>query len=240
VLSIKSECLSKLVPLGESHLRRAMSKYVEHYHGGGIQIILVRGTWLIRDPGDTVLLKVSADSTTARSSAASGSPASAIPISCGRRRAMAQPVASRVPRTRRSDRASVAVDGCAVRTRITHWMQVAGSAPQEFRSIAALVDPVGDERAHGDTPSWRMLHRPFGHGDASHDFIVRRLGECPPRVSTGSRTGGRLLGDSYARCYATCDDEITVIQQDIARAGRGDWTHLPGGARAIILRRCLQ
>jgi putative transposase len=32
VLSIKPECLSKLVPLGESHLRRAMSEYVEHYH----------------------------------------------------------------------------------------------------------------------------------------------------------------------------------------------------------------
>jgi transposase InsO family protein len=33
VLSIKSECLSKLVPLGESHLRRAVSEYVAHYHG---------------------------------------------------------------------------------------------------------------------------------------------------------------------------------------------------------------
>jgi transposase InsO family protein len=28
VLSIKSECSSKLVPLGESHLRRAVSEYV--------------------------------------------------------------------------------------------------------------------------------------------------------------------------------------------------------------------
>jgi putative transposase len=32
VLSIKSECLSKLVPLGERHLRRAVSEYVAHYH----------------------------------------------------------------------------------------------------------------------------------------------------------------------------------------------------------------
>jgi hypothetical protein len=32
VLSIKSECLSKLVPLGERHLRRAVSEYVVHYH----------------------------------------------------------------------------------------------------------------------------------------------------------------------------------------------------------------
>jgi putative transposase len=32
MLSIKSECLSKLVPLGERHLRRAVSEFVEHYH----------------------------------------------------------------------------------------------------------------------------------------------------------------------------------------------------------------
>ena len=28
VLSIKSECLSKLVPIGENHLRRAVSEYI--------------------------------------------------------------------------------------------------------------------------------------------------------------------------------------------------------------------
>jgi hypothetical protein len=33
VLSIKSECLSKLVPLGERHLRRAVSEYMAHCHG---------------------------------------------------------------------------------------------------------------------------------------------------------------------------------------------------------------
>ncbi len=32
VLSIKSECLDRMVPLGEGHLRRAISEYVEHYH----------------------------------------------------------------------------------------------------------------------------------------------------------------------------------------------------------------
>jgi transposase InsO family protein len=32
VLSIKSECLSKLIPLGERHLRLAVSEFVEHYH----------------------------------------------------------------------------------------------------------------------------------------------------------------------------------------------------------------
>ena len=32
VLSIKSECLYKLVPLGERHLRLAISEYIQHYH----------------------------------------------------------------------------------------------------------------------------------------------------------------------------------------------------------------
>ena len=32
VLSIKSECLNKLVLLGERHLRRAVGEFVDHYH----------------------------------------------------------------------------------------------------------------------------------------------------------------------------------------------------------------
>jgi len=32
VLSIKSESLNHIVPLGERHLRRAVSQFVEHYH----------------------------------------------------------------------------------------------------------------------------------------------------------------------------------------------------------------
>jgi transposase InsO family protein len=32
VLSIKSECLERIVPLGEGHLRRAISEYMVHYH----------------------------------------------------------------------------------------------------------------------------------------------------------------------------------------------------------------
>ncbi|HEX7507279.1 MAG TPA: integrase core domain-containing protein, partial [Polyangia bacterium] len=31
VLSIKSECLDRLVPLGEAHLRRAVLEYTHHY-----------------------------------------------------------------------------------------------------------------------------------------------------------------------------------------------------------------
>ncbi len=32
VLSIKSECLDRMIFFGESTLRRAISQYVEHYH----------------------------------------------------------------------------------------------------------------------------------------------------------------------------------------------------------------
>ena len=32
VRSIKEECLSKLIPLGEAHLRRAVAEFVAHYH----------------------------------------------------------------------------------------------------------------------------------------------------------------------------------------------------------------
>lgn len=32
VLSIKSECLNRLVLLGEGHLRRSIEEFVEHYH----------------------------------------------------------------------------------------------------------------------------------------------------------------------------------------------------------------
>jgi putative transposase len=32
VLSIRSECLDKLIPLGERHLGTAVTEFVEHYH----------------------------------------------------------------------------------------------------------------------------------------------------------------------------------------------------------------
>jgi transposase InsO family protein len=32
VLSIKTECLDRLIPLGETHLRRAVLDYTKHYH----------------------------------------------------------------------------------------------------------------------------------------------------------------------------------------------------------------
>jgi len=48
VLSIKSECLDRIVPLGERHLRRAIVEYLAHYHGErnhqGLGNVLLRGS----------------------------------------------------------------------------------------------------------------------------------------------------------------------------------------------------
>ncbi len=35
------------------------------------------------------------------------------------------------------------------------------------------------------------------------------------------------------------DEDVTIVQNDLARIGKGDWTHLPGPRRAINLRECL-
>jgi transposase InsO family protein len=47
VLSIKSECLERMVLLGEWHLRRAISEYMRHYHGErnhqGLENALIAG-----------------------------------------------------------------------------------------------------------------------------------------------------------------------------------------------------
>src|ERR1022692_1322718 len=47
VLSIKSECLDRIVPLGEGHLRRAIGEYLAHYHGErnhqGLDNVLLKG-----------------------------------------------------------------------------------------------------------------------------------------------------------------------------------------------------
>jgi putative transposase len=32
VLSVRSECLDRIIPLGEWHLRHAISEYLKHYH----------------------------------------------------------------------------------------------------------------------------------------------------------------------------------------------------------------
>ena len=33
VRSIKHECLNRVIPFGERHLRRTIAEFVEHYHG---------------------------------------------------------------------------------------------------------------------------------------------------------------------------------------------------------------
>jgi hypothetical protein len=47
VLPIKSECLDRIVPLGEKHLPRAIGEYLAHHHGErnhqGLDNVLLKG-----------------------------------------------------------------------------------------------------------------------------------------------------------------------------------------------------
>lgn len=42
------------------------------------------------------------------------------------------------------------------------------------------------------------------------------------------------------KAHAISDDDVAVIQGDMATIGPGDWTHLPGPVRAINLVACLE
>jgi hypothetical protein len=57
----------------------------------------------------------------------------------------------------------------------TWCLSLVSSFFQSSSRSRCLAIQSGGERAHGDTSSRRMLHRPFRRGDARHDFIVRRL-----------------------------------------------------------------
>jgi hypothetical protein len=52
VLSIKEECLDRLIPIGERHFRRAVAEYVAHYHAErnheGLNNRLISGSPVIR------------------------------------------------------------------------------------------------------------------------------------------------------------------------------------------------
>jgi hypothetical protein len=55
VRSIKYECLDRIVPLGERHLRRTLTEFVGHYHRErnhqGLENRLIEGSALVRRAG---------------------------------------------------------------------------------------------------------------------------------------------------------------------------------------------
>lgn len=63
-------------------------------------------------------------------------------------------------------------------------------------------------------------------------------------VLSGLRLGQEQEADCWGitrlkRLNLLSDRDVTLVQADIARFGKGDWTHLPGPQRAINLRECL-
>jgi len=71
--------------------------------------------------------------------------------------------------------------------------------------------------------------------------------ECAHHVLNHMGRGFPLGHEQEADCWSIValvsngilgDDDITAVQRDLAKAGKGDWTHLPGPQRAINLRRC--
>ena len=58
VLSVKTECLNRMVPLGEAHLRRAVTEFVQHYHQErnhqGIDNALIEGNGDVNGTGKVV------------------------------------------------------------------------------------------------------------------------------------------------------------------------------------------
>ncbi len=72
--------------------------------------------------------------------------------------------------------------------------------------------------------------------------------ECGHHALGHTLSGLRLGQKQEADCWEIqtlkkrsliSDRDISIIETDIARYGRGDWTHLPGPQREISLRTCL-
>jgi hypothetical protein len=72
--------------------------------------------------------------------------------------------------------------------------------------------------------------------------------ECGHHALGHTLKGLQLGQEQEADCWGintlveqrlVSDNDISLIQADIARFARGDWTHLPGPQRAINLRGCL-
>lgn len=73
--------------------------------------------------------------------------------------------------------------------------------------------------------------------------------ECAHHVLAHPVQGNNFIREQEADCWAIQylvnmgmlrQADVAVIQQDVARFGRGDWTHLPGPTRAINLGACLK
>ncbi len=73
-----------------------------------------------------------------------------------------------------------------------------------------------------------------------HECGHHALGHVLRRIPMGIEQEADCFGIvTLVRNGEFSDSDIQIVQGDLARAGRGDWTHLPGPQRAINLRACL-
>lgn len=74
----------------------------------------------------------------------------------------------------------------------------------------------------------------------AHECAHHALGHVLSGMSLGQEQEADCWGVvTLRRLRRLSDQDISVVQSDIARLGRGDWAHLPGPERAIRLRACL-
>ena len=126
-----------------------------------------------------------------------------------------------------------------------------GCIDSRGNSVASILDysinDVAIARLEYNYPVIRYNPRVLSQmSEATSRFFY--IHECAHHVLRHTIEMPSLQNERDADCWAisTMDselelslEELRAIQNDIARQGRGDWTHLPGPYRAIDIESCL-
>ena len=131
----------------------------------------------------------------------------------------------------------ITYDGCVdfrgipvASVRLQHLGDVAQARFGNDGSPVIYYDPEVLAWLHPQTRLFFYAHE-CGH------HVLGHLAQSP-RPGTEQEADCWAINVLYADGFID-DDDVAIIQGDINRFGRGDWTHLPGRMRAINLRRCL-
>lgn len=134
--------------------------------------------------------------------------------------------------------------------------QITFEGCRDVRGLAVASVPIrglGDVAKAGEDPLGRPIiaYDPVVLSQVIHPQTRRFFyaHECGHHA-LGHPLQGLILGQEQAadcwgivtlyKTHAISDDDLAVIEGDMARIGPGDWTHLPGPVRAINLESCLE